>query len=84
MCALDNRPSPPATSLLPEPAPPRRRGRVLVRLLTVALSAGVAADGTLLLWPHEPHRAAPAPAAGANARTAARAAARAAAQTGGR
>ncbi|MFJ8491437.1 tetratricopeptide repeat protein [Streptomyces sp. NPDC094038] len=81
MCALDNRPSPPATSLLPEPAPPRRRGRVLVRLLTVALSAGVAAGGTLLLWPHEPHRAAPAPAAGPRAQTAARAAALAAAQT---
>ena len=81
MCALDNRPSPPATSLLPEPAPPRRRGRVLVRLLTVALSAGVAAGGTLLLWPHEPHRAAPAPAAGSRAQTAARAAALAAAQT---
>ncbi|MER6227517.1 hypothetical protein ABT189_44415, partial [Streptomyces sp900105755] len=62
MCALDNRPSPPATSLLPEPAPPRRRGRVLRRLLVVALVGGVAAGGTLMLWSREPHRAAPAPA----------------------
>ncbi|MFF7470532.1 tetratricopeptide repeat protein [Streptomyces sp. NPDC008092] len=81
MCALDNRPSPPATSLLPEPVPPRRRGRVLLRLLVVALSAGVAAGGTLMLRPHEPQRAAPAPAAGPRAQTAARAAALAAAQT---
>ncbi|MGW1617796.1 tetratricopeptide repeat protein [Streptomyces sp. NPDC002172] len=81
MCALDNRPSPPATSLLPEPAPPRRRGRVLRRLLVVALAGGVAAGGTLMLWPREPHRAAPAPAAGPRAQAAARAAAVAAAQT---
>ncbi|MFK0287206.1 tetratricopeptide repeat protein [Streptomyces sp. NPDC090499] len=81
MCALDNRPSPPATSLLPEPAPPRRRGRVLRRLLVVALAGGVAAGGTLMLWPREPHRAAPAPAAGPRAQAAARAAAAAAAQT---
>ncbi|MFE5033011.1 tetratricopeptide repeat protein [Streptomyces sp. NPDC056683] len=81
MCALDNRPSPPATSLLPEPAPPRRRGRVLRRLLVVALVGGVAAGGTLMLWPREPHRAAPAPAAGSRAQAAARAAAATAAQT---
>ncbi|MFD4505469.1 tetratricopeptide repeat protein [Streptomyces sp. NPDC058457] len=82
MCALDNRPSPPASSLLPEPAPPRRRrGRVLRRLLVVALTGGVAAGGTLMLWPREPHRAAPGPAAGPRAQAAARAAALAAAQT---
>ncbi|WP_217545433.1 tetratricopeptide repeat protein [Streptomyces sp. GbtcB6] len=81
MCALDNRPSPPATSLLPEPAPPRRRrGRVLRRLLVVGLAGGVAAGGTLMLWPREPHRAAPGR-AGPQAQAAAQAAALAAAQT---
>ncbi|MEV5957810.1 tetratricopeptide repeat protein [Streptomyces sp. NPDC051987] len=81
MCALDDRPSSPATSLLAEPAPRRRRRRVTRRLLVVALAGAVAAGGTLLLRPREPHRAAPAPAAGPRAQAAARAAALAAAQT---
>ncbi|WP_234543334.1 tetratricopeptide repeat protein [Streptomyces shenzhenensis] len=82
MCALDDRPSSPATSLLADPAPPRRRGRAVRRLLVVALAGGVAAGGTLMLWPRGPHhRAAPAPAAGARAQAAARAAALASAQT---
>ncbi|MFJ3770166.1 tetratricopeptide repeat protein [Streptomyces sp. NPDC090075] len=65
MCALDNRPSGPATSLLTEPEPPRRRRRVLRRLLVVALAGGAAAGGVLLLWhPNEPRRALRPPAAG--------------------
>ncbi|MEU3520357.1 hypothetical protein ABZ770_34690 [Streptomyces sp. NPDC006654] len=87
MCALENRQSGPGTSLLAEPGPPRRRGRgrVLRRLLVVALACGVAAGGTLLLWPREPHRAAaPHPAAGPPAFAGARAAAVQAAVLDGR
>ncbi|WP_316778875.1 tetratricopeptide repeat protein [Streptomyces sasae] len=62
MCALDNRPSGPATSLLPEPQPPRRR-RVLRRLLIVALAGSAAACGALLLWHPHPSRPAARPAA---------------------
>ncbi|MFJ9346916.1 tetratricopeptide repeat protein [Streptomyces sp. NPDC101237] len=84
MCALDNRPSGPTTSLFTDPRQPRPRRRVLRRLLVVALAGGAAAGAALLLWPHAPeHRGAPSPAAGAEARVRARAqaAAQAAAQT---
>ncbi|MFE4966520.1 tetratricopeptide repeat protein [Streptomyces sp. NPDC056660] len=80
MCALDNRPSGPTTSLLAEPSPPRRR-RVLRRLLVVAVAGGAAAGAALMLWPHEPaprRAAAPPPAAGPLARAKAQAAAQAA------
>ncbi|MFF4898314.1 tetratricopeptide repeat protein [Streptomyces sp. NPDC001068] len=82
MCALDNRPSGPTTSLFTEPGPPPRR-RVLRRLLVVALAGGAAAGAALMLWPQQPapHRAAAPPAAGPRAaEERARAQARAVAQ----
>ncbi|MER7934968.1 MULTISPECIES: tetratricopeptide repeat protein [unclassified Streptomyces] len=84
MCALDNRPSGPTTSLFTDPQPPRPGRRVLRRLLIVALAGSAAAGAALMLWPHAPdHRGAPSPAAGAQAkaRAKAQAAAQAAAQT---